>query len=429
MTTGHRAHSGPRRCWRAMSYPEQRMVSNQMNRVSAQHTLRRRALIVSTDRDRGTLAAARALHRTGWFVGVGVPGAAGMVGASSAVSARFDVPRPRGDCRPFVEGVQQALAAGDFDVLFGAGDDWMAAVSLFRDEFGVPVAHPDFDVVHEAMDKVHLASRGRQAGLATPRTEPATAASMAAWTGPVVVKCRAHWSVGQTRPHRIEAQRFPDAASARTQVDRIRSAGADPILQVPLPGRLSALIGLFDGVRLRGKVAQVSPRVWPTPNGVSTRARTVPVDEGLVGRAETLLRSLGWHGLVELQFLTGADGVPHLIDLNGRFFGSMALANAAVPRLADAWGRMAMGHPLPDLPAAAAGRRYAWTAGDLRRAGAERRGGLMADVLDSVRWGLGAEHSVWDRKDRGPTWHLATWRLWRRPRSRRGAPAGSVSRA
>ena len=64
------------------------------------------------------------------------------------------------------------------------------------------------------------------------------------------------------------------------------------------------------------------------------------------------------------------------------------------------------------------GHFYAWLAGDLRRASVERRGGLAADVADTLRWGRGAQHSVWDLRDPGPTWHLATWRFGGAARSR-----------
>jgi predicted ATP-grasp superfamily ATP-dependent carboligase len=378
----------------------------------------RRALVVGTGRDRGALAAARALERAGWHVGVGTPDGPGMLGATRAAAARHEVPRPRGDGARFIDGVRRAVAEGSYDVVFGAGDDWMAAVSAYRQHLPAAVAHPGPDVVAEALDKVGLADRAARAGLAAPRTLAATDETLAAWDGPVVVKCRAHWAPGQTRPHRIEAKLFPDAPAAAGQVRRIREAGAEPVLQVPVRGTLGALIGVHHDGRLRGRVQQTTSRLWPTPNGVSARAQTVPVDEELAARAEVLLRDLGWWGLVELQFLTGDDGVPQLIDLNGRFFGSMALAEAARPGLADAWGRLVLGAPVPELPDARPGVRYAWLAGDLRRASVERRGGLAADVADTLRWGRGAQHSVWDLRDPGPTWHLATWRL------RNGARSG-----
>ncbi|MFC4902055.1 ATP-grasp domain-containing protein [Kocuria oceani] len=378
----------------------------------------RRALVVGTGRDRGALAGARALERAGWVVGVGTPDGPGMLGATRAAAARHAVPRPRGDADGFIDGVRRAVAEGAYDIVFGAGDDWMAAVSAYRRHIPAEVAHPGPDVVAAALDKVGLAARAARAGLAAPQTLPATDEALASWTGPVVVKCRAHWAPGQTRPHRIEAKLFPDARAAAAQVHRIRAAGADPVLQQPVHGSLGALIGVQRDGRLHGRVQQATSRLWPTPHGVSARARTVPVDEALAARAEALLRELGWWGLVELQFLTGEDGVPQLIDLNGRFFGSMALAEAARPGLADAWARLALGCPVPELPDARTGVRYAWLGGDLRRAAAERRGGLAADVADTLRWGRGAQHSVWDPRDPGPAWHLATWRLTGAARSR-----------
>ncbi len=357
------------------------------------------------------------------MVGVGTPDGGGMLGASRAVDARHIVPRPRGSGAGFIAGVNQAAAAGRYDVVFGGGDDWMAALSTYQSSISTSIAHPESEAVHAALDKMDLTKRARKAGLSAPHTESATDQAMAAWRGPVVVKCRAHWSDGQTRPLRIEARLFADIASARSQIDLIRDAGAQPVMQEPVRGGLSALIGIFHDGRLNGRVQQVSPRLWPTPNGASARATTVPVDDELASRAETLLTDLGWWGLVELQFLTGDDGRAQLIDLNGRFFGSMALSNTARPGLADAWGRLALGDPLPHLQDAPAGFKYAWLAGDIRRAGRERRGGLINDAAETLRWSRTAHHSVWDPRDPGPIWNLASSRL------RRKAPAADESSA
>ena len=66
----------------------------------------------------------------GWVVGVGTPDGAGMLGATRAVAAHHDVPRPRGDGSGFVDGVRQAVDEGSYEVAIGAGNGWMAAVSL-----------------------------------------------------------------------------------------------------------------------------------------------------------------------------------------------------------------------------------------------------------------------------------------------------------
>ena len=374
-------------------------------------TMHRRALIVSTGRDRGALTAARALGRAGWTVGIGTPVGGGLPGASRYSTASHVVPKPLGDDSAFVAGVREAVGAGSYHIVFGGGDDWTAALATHRDRFDTRVAHPSAAAVRTALDKVALARRALAAGLAAPHTEEATGPALAAWRGPVVVKCRSHWSPGQTRAHRIEARWFPDAASGRRQVARIRQAGALPVLQRPIDGGLSALIGIFDGTRLHSRVQQVSSRLWPTPYGASARAVTVPLDGELVARAEELLRGLEWSGLVELQFLTDGNGVAHLTDLNGRFYGSMSLAEKARPGLVDTWARLELGATVPERPDGSPGVRYSWFSGDLRRALRERRGGVASDVAETLRWALHARHSVWDPRDSGPVRYLARERL------------------
>lgn len=372
-----------------------------------------RALIVSTGRDRGALAAARSLHRSGWFVGVGTPDGGGMLGSSRACSARHVVPRPRQDGTAFVDAVSKAVEEGSYDVVFGGSDDWMAALAAYRDDIPTHVAHPRHEVVSAALDRVILAEHARRAGLATPHTELATDEALARWRGPLLVKARAHWFPGQTKAHRIEAKRFPGPDAARVRIEEIRREGAEAVIQAPIDGDLGALIGIFRDGRLDGRVQQVASRLWPTPNGASACAQTIPVDDALVAKAEDLLSGLDWWGLVELQFLTGTDGIPYLIDLNGRFFGSMALSNAARPGLADAWGQLVLGREVAHLPDAVPGIRYAWMAGDLRRARIERRGGLVADLAETVRWAVGARRSIWDPRDLGPARHLVTARFRR----------------
>lgn len=336
-----------------------------------------------------------------------------MVSASRSCSRRHVVPRPRGDAADFVAAVGTAIDEGRYDVVFGGGDDWAAALATYADRFPATVAHPPADVVLASLDKVGLTRRAAAVGLRSPRTAVASPTVLDAWDGPVVVKCRTHWRPGQLHELRIEARRYADMASARARVDLLRAAGFEPVLQEPIDGVMESLIGLFHDGRLLGRVHQVSTALWPTPSGVTCRAVTVAVDEDLARRATALLAGLDWSGLVQLQFLRDSAGVPHLIDLNGRFFGSMALSVAAGPNLPDAWGRRVLGQVLPELPDGRPGVRFGWAAGDLRRARVERRGGLTNDVGSVLRWLPGAASSVWDPRDPGPTLTLVRERLRR----------------
>lgn len=389
------------------------------------------ALILASPRDRGAVAAARALNAAGWRVDAGCSEAGGgLLGASRAVQRVHVVPRPRADAREFIDALHAAHAHGRHGLVFGAGDDWLAALSHYRQDLTVRVAHPPAHAVRMSGDKLLLAQWAEDAGLATPETAPATGdvvAGLQPGDFPVVVKNRRHWRPGQHRTHRLETRVCHSREALEGTLAQFSADGDEPILQEHRRGTLGALIGLVHEGRLLGRVQQVSTRLWPTPSGASARAHTVPVDPTLADSAERLLARLGWEGLVELQFLTGEDGVPRLIDFNGRYFGSLALSEKARPGLVDAWARQAAGLEVPLLPDGEAGHRYQWFPGDVRRALVERRGGLITDLAGTLAWGLTAEHSVLRFSDPGPATTLMTGR--RGPADRGTEATGPASSA
>jgi hypothetical protein len=63
------------------------------------------------------------------------------------------------------------------------------------------------------------------------------------------------------------------------------------------------------------------------PQGSASAAcRSAEVDKELMAPSERFLEAIGWRGLFMLEFLRDANGVPWFMELNGRTWGSMALA-------------------------------------------------------------------------------------------------------
>jgi predicted ATP-grasp superfamily ATP-dependent carboligase len=186
-----------------------------------------------------------------------------------------------------------------------------------------------------------------------------------------------------------------------------------------------AVCGVFaPGRGLLGAVQQEAISLFPPRAGVTARGWTVRLDSELRERIEELLAELGWFGLAELQFVVPEAGEPRLIDLNGRFYGSLALAVEAGCNLPAIWAALATGQDGAD-PVGRPGVRYQWLEGDLRRAAVERRGGLARDVLDCVRWAWGARHSVWRRDD---PWPAVRYAMELPARARRRARGQSPQR-
>ena len=88
---------------------------------------------------------------------------------------------------------------------------------------------------------------------------------------------------------------------------------------------------------------QISTRIWPLPCGGSAYAETIPPDHELERGVGSILRSIGWSGLFQAQFIRGARGEHYLIDFNPRVYGSLALAVAAGLNLPGIWVDLLLG--------------------------------------------------------------------------------------
>jgi predicted ATP-grasp superfamily ATP-dependent carboligase len=240
--------------------------------------------------------------------------------------------------------------------------------------------------------------------MATPETVEVTEWEPEQWATPVVVKARLHAPRPRMGgPVRFEAVIALDRSVAATRVAEIRGAGGAPLLQELLPGRLMAFTAVTSpDARVVAQVQQVAEGTWPPGRGASVRARTVEADAELGGRVASLLGELRWFGIAELQFMLPDDGEPKLIDLNGRFYGSLALSIAAGLNLPTIWACLATDRSLPPHRRAVPGVRYQWMEGDLRRAAVERRGGMLWDLLGCVRYARGAVHGIWSPGDPRP---------------------------
>jgi hypothetical protein len=87
------------------------------------------------------------------------------------------------------------------------------------------------------------------------------------------------------------------------------------------------LFALFERGTLLTAFAHQRLREKPPSGGVSVLCQSVPVDPELREDAVRLLGPLGWHGVAMLEYKReSATGKRYLIEVNGRFWGSLQLA-------------------------------------------------------------------------------------------------------
>jgi predicted ATP-grasp superfamily ATP-dependent carboligase len=354
-----------------------------------------RALILDARDARASLAALRALARAGWEVGVAAPSPTTLASLSRHAARRHRVPLPEDGVDAFLESLGAAVGEGGYEIVFASADADMLVLAAERDRIRARVPYPALGAMRRAMDKVELSDAARRAGLPVPPAAGSVPEARSLFgAGPAIVKERLHGATGgDGRPTHVNPLVSADDGELERRVAEVRAAGAEPMIQPVIEGDLMAFTSVVDEAgRMLARVQQVAERTWPDGLGCSVRAHTVVVDEHLAERARVLLRELGWHGLSELQFLVPAGGEPQLIDFNGRFYGSLALAVGAGVNLPDIWARLATGRPATGGDARP-GIRYQWLEGDLRAA---------HDPIGSLRYAIGARHSISSLRDPKP---------------------------
>jgi predicted ATP-grasp superfamily ATP-dependent carboligase len=371
-----------------------------------------RALIVDQSRDRSALVAARMLRADGWEVGTGAWRES--IASTSGATARHDrIEEAETDEDRFISDIAAAVREGGYEVVFCSYDVGLLALSRRRAEIAPAVVpYAAHEIVERSFDKLAFTHAAEAAGLAVPRTEEATEAALAAWRGAVVVKARIHV------PTRYETRPFDSPEEAAPFVAELRAEGAQPLLQERITGQLGAVVVVVDhDGEVVAEVQQRCDRSWPAGAGVTARARTIKPDAELSARVRELVRQLGWFGLAEVEYLLDDHGVPRFTELNGRFYGGIALAGRAGVNVAAAWARLATDRPLAPLAPQRVGARFQWLNRDLAAS-------LHADGLRGMATALalapGSAHSMLARDDLRPLLHFYLPEMTRRAAARVG---------
>ncbi len=315
--------------------------------------------------DRKTLCAARALARRGVRVSVGSDRLRGLGCWSRAVAERLRYPHPGRDPAAFACRLERLLAANRHDVLIPV-DDWTTAAVAANAGALSAIAHmavPELASQARARDKLAIVALGRELGIETPRTLPAVTddevRQAAAGIGcPCVVKFRrGSGAVGLRILRRPDDWQTDDGN--RREPDRV-SDGPQYLVQERVPGDTHDVCAVARHGEMRAAMTQRRLRTYPAAGGVGIDCVTTD-EPGLVERATALMRALRWHGPAQIEFkVDPASGRAWLIEINGRLWGTLALAGWAGIDVPWMLCRMALDGDVEPRMGYRVGARYRW---------------------------------------------------------------------
>jgi predicted ATP-grasp superfamily ATP-dependent carboligase len=383
-------------------------------------------LVLVTDGDqRAALAITRSLGKAGYRVLVAGPATRSL--ASVSRWAEGGVAAHRGDGHPaaFVDAIAEIVRSRQVAVVLPVTEASLLALLPARDRLApalVPFATAE--AFRAVSDKHEVLSRAARFGIEVPRsvrleTSGDIDAGLAEVRSfPVVVKPERSVRAGASGVARLSVVHARDAAELAAVLRALPPEAFPLQVQQRIVGPGTGLFFLIWNDRVALRFSHRRLREKPPAGGVSVYAESVAFDEALGAKALALLRSFGWEGVAMVEFKRDRDsGTPCLMEINGRFWGSLQLAidaDADFPRrLVD----LALDRAGGDEPVYRVGQRCRWWWGDidqmltrLRRRrddlhlppGTPGRLRAIAEVL-MPGWSPGRNEVMrWD--DRAPAW-------------------------
>jgi predicted ATP-grasp superfamily ATP-dependent carboligase len=363
-------------------------------------------VLITDGEQRTALAAARSLGREGHHVFVCSSTARSLTGASRYVSAQAVVPKPVEDPAGYVEAVSRCCAEWRIDMVLPITDQSLAALLPARDRLGAPIPWPSAERFAQVSDKYEIQAAAAELGIAIPRqhvlarSEDRASLDADALHYPIVVKPSRSLRNGE----HFLVRHVPDATHLRAQLDAL-SPNAYPVLlqeRIVGPG-VGIFLLVWDGVLL-ASFSHRRLREQPPSGGSSVYCESIAADGRLVRLSKALLDHFDWRGVAMIEFKVEAStGIPYLLEVNGRFWGSLQLAIAAGVDFPVLLVNAARGLPVGPLPAYSVGIRMRSGWRDVDHLLARIRWSPRALALPPdapSRWEALVEFLRWRRVDR-----------------------------
>lgn len=293
-----------------------------------------RTILVSDGEQRAALALVRSLGRAGHKVFTCSLRGRSIAGASRYCRAEAKIPDALTNPAAYLADLLTLVRTWRVDVLIPVTDASLLTVLSAREHFtGVCIPFPDIQTFRRVADKALVLQSAPQFGIRVPEqlSLPSPDALKTLPTQslrfPLVLKpSRSVTENGGPRkkltvryaasPDQLEAQlaQFDVAAYPILLQRHLRGPGIGIFLLL----WEGLLIAVFSHRRIREK---------PPTGGVSVYAESIAADRELVERSHGLLSRFGWQGVAMVEYkLDAAGGTPHLMEINGRFWGSLQLA-------------------------------------------------------------------------------------------------------
>jgi len=299
---------------------------------SSPHTSRQ-TIVVTDGEQRSALALVRSLGRAGHTVHVCSASGRSLAGASRFAATDTALPDALDDPDAFADALRAHVTNVGAQVLIPMTEAALLATLPRRTTFAARIPFADADVFAGISDKQRVLAEAQRVGIAAPSqhvlSSPSDAAILdrSALRYPLVVKpTRSVAGDGKERA-KFSVIHVANAEALDAVLTRIDSRAYPLLLQQRVVGPgVGIFVLVWDG-QLVAAFSHRRLREKPPSGGVSVYRESFPLDASLLERSRALLDAFQWQGVAMVEYkVDEATGTPYLMEINGRFWGSLQLA-------------------------------------------------------------------------------------------------------
>lgn len=331
-------------------------------------------VLITDGNERAALAVTRALGQKQIDVLVGSETERSLAGSSRYCRRSFRYPSPYEDPKGHIDALLQVVMRQKIEMLVPISDLAMQLIGERRVEFDAHtrIAAPAPAVYETVSDKYRLMKLAQQLDVPIPDTlfveegrVPQDLRSMGEF--PLIVK------PGRSRM-------LIDGAWTNTSVRQVmnreeleqvyrqtRYLKWPSLIQRRIEGEGQGIFALCDHGRPVALFGHRRLREKPPAGGVSVLRESIELPKLMADHAVRLLQHVGWHGVAMVEFkVERRTRIPRLMEINGRFWGSLQLAVDADLNLPFMLYQLTCGRPVETPPAGyRVGVKSRWLLGDL----------------------------------------------------------------
>jgi predicted ATP-grasp superfamily ATP-dependent carboligase len=292
------------------------------------------AVVLVTDGEqRSALAVVRSLGRAGHRVFVASSRRRSLAGASRYCRGEVQLPDPLQEPARFVDGVAEAIRRWGIEILLPISEASLLALLPERERLGVTLPFAGSEEFNRICDKASVMEVARGLGIGIPAQvrleEPEDAAAIrpGSLSFPLVLKpARSVMKVGEVRA-KSSVLHLADERALKAALGGLPADAYPVLLQERIVGPgVGIFLLLWEG-EVIASFAHRRLREKPPSGGVSVYRESVPADPELLRLSVELLRAFRWEGVAMVEYkVDERTGRPYLMEINGRFWGSLQLA-------------------------------------------------------------------------------------------------------